>query len=216
MPISLTITANPAQIAQAEALLKDIEGAADKALRAAVSQTSRDFRSALTDDLAKEILAKRGEILSRVTSKNTSSQGEYGGVISVSRGRLPIQDFKTTRVGKRAGVRVQMRQSGPVETFKHAFRARMQSGHVGIFGRKFPAAKVAPRSGSYAGRTIKRGPRKGQLLTRTPIKELFGLPVIDVFDKSPGFLDAAAEKLQQKFDDILQQKIQWQLDLAMK
>lgn len=55
--------------------------------------------------------------------------------------------------------------------FKGAFVARMESGHLGIFRRRYSGEKWHPTMGSYAGRTLKRGPRKGSPILREKLAE---------------------------------------------
>ena len=67
--------------------------------------------------------------------------------------RLPLVDFGARQT--RQGVTIMVKRSGGRKLIPHAFIARMQSGHEGLFLR-VPGAKVEPTRGRYAGTGIKR------------------------------------------------------------
>lgn len=201
------------QVAYAEAILADIRNGAATALRTAVNEALTRFRTRLVDMLDDEHLAKTSEIRDRVKVSSKAVGTEFGGSVTVSYGQVPIIDFKT-RFTKHGGAKVQMLASEPQQVFKFAFKASMNSGHTGGFQRKYGAAKVAPQTGSYKNRRIKRGPRAGQFLKRQPIKELFGPAVVRVFDIRPQLTVDATEKLGEIFSESLDRKIKWQLDKA--
>lgn len=209
--VHLVISA--ADIAYTEAILADIRNGAPTALRTAVNEALTRFRTQLVEMLNEEHLAKKSEIRDRVRVSAKAVGTEFGGSVSVSYGQVPLIDFKT-RFTKRRGATVQMLASEPTQVFKYAFKSTMNSGHTGGFQRVKGAEKVAPQSGSYKNRRIKRGLRKGQYLKRQPIKELFGTPVVRVFDIRPKLADDASDKLGELFSASLDRKIKWQLDKA--
>ena len=213
MPLKVQLGISTAQIAYAEAILAEVRNGASTALRTATNEALTRFRTKLVNMLNEEHLAKKGEIRDRVRVSSKAVGTEYGGAVTVDYGQVPIIDFKT-RFTKKAGAKVQMLASEPMQVFKHAFKSTMNSGHTGGFQRKFGAENVAPQSGSYKNRRIKRGLRKGQFLKRQPIKELFGTPVVRVFDIRPNLTDEAADQLGTIFSESLDRKIKWQLDKA--
>lgn len=214
---TLTFSPNAAQLHRVDALLGDIAGGVNKALVAAVNQTMRSFKTQLTDLLGDVLLAKRGEILDSVKLNRGAYQGKAGvhleGTVTVSRSHIAMHDFKT-KYTKRSGATSQFVAGGPVQQFNYVFRARMQTGHVGAFQRIVTEGKSAPGKGTYAGRKIKRGPRKGQPVTRQRIKEMFGPSAVTAIEKNPSLLQTAQDKLEETFDKVLESKIDWMLKTA--
>lgn len=199
-----------AQIAYVQQTFTDMGAIGDTVLRTATNETLRKFRTQLTNMLAEEHLAGKRDIRDRVKVSQLASGKNFEGAVSVSHSLVPLIDFKT-RFTKRGGAKVQMLTSTPQQQFKFAFKSSMNSGHTGGFQRVKGAEKVAPQTGSYKGRRIKRGPRAGQFLKRQPIKELFGVPVVRVFDILPDLTDRATRDLGEMFVTALDRKIDWQL-----
>lgn len=98
------------------------------------------------------------------------------------------------------------------KNIRSAFVAEVKSGrgdgstkafHLGVF-RRIPGSSIVPSQGSYAGRRYERGPRKGQLLRRAKIVELFTTTpaaAIDIANPDIGmFVD---DKLYKLFEEAL-------------
>lgn len=211
--ITVKVSAKQSDVAYVESMLEGLVKAQGVVLRTAVNETLRRFRTRLTDLLSREHLVGKHDVRERVFIAEGAHKDSYEGRLAVSHARVPLYDFKI-RFTKRGGARVQMLASKGPEVFKHAFKGTMDTGHVGAFQRVKGAAKIAPARGKYAFRTIKRGPRKGQLIKRQPIKELFGPPVVRAFDVVEGLIEEASGDLETMFDDILDRKLKWQLEKA--
>lgn len=64
-------------------------------------------------------------------------------------------------------------------SLRSASIAQLASDHIGVFLRR--GAKVKPTRGAFAGRTIRRGPRRGQPILQQPVEEQFGPSIPGAF-----------------------------------
>lgn len=85
-----------------------------------------------------------------------------------------------------------------------SFFVVLPSGHAAIFERT-GAPKRAPKKGSYAGKKIQRGPRKGQPILREPIDEV-RIPL------HPHATNAANMAWQKKTDEVFERELLRQLN----
>lgn len=217
--VSINVGLTTAQWAYAEQMLAEFPKAIPRAMAAAVNEALRSSRTDLVRRVSEFLLAKKHQIRDPIYISEGAHMGNsgmhYEGVLTVAYRAIPIIDFKT-RFGKRTGVTTQTMTNEPQQVFKHMFRQTMQSGHKGIFQRKAEEAKVVPTKGRYAWRTIKRGPRKGQLLRRQPIKESFGPAVTSVIEVSPELVSLAQKDMVENLEKSVARKIDWQLQKAGK
>ena len=77
---------------------------------------------------------------------------------------------------------------------------------------KRTGTKIVPTKGKYAGRVIKRGPRKGQPLKREKLRTVFGESVQFSFQR-PAVLDHASAKARERWDIEIVAQINYQLSL---
>jgi len=106
--------------------------------------------------------AKAGINVTRATPENLTA------VIEVTGKGIPLLFFKAKQTAK--GVSYAIPKGRGRKLVPSGFIAEMRpSGHRGVYIRH--GRKVVPTRGSYAGRKIKRGPRKGEPILRQKIRE---------------------------------------------
>lgn len=87
---------------------------------------------------------------------------------------------------------------------RNSFFVKLPSGHAAIFERT-GLQKRPMKKGTYAGRKIQRGPRKGQALLREPIDEL-RIPL------HPHATQAAQAAWRTKTNDVFERELMRQLN----
>jgi hypothetical protein len=120
-----------------------------------------------------DLTKRRRPIVSEVT-KGANPVG----TISVRDLKIPLIAFgpkgpgsKIPTLGRPGGVTVLMDKAKGPETFRHAFKAQMKSGHIGIFLRTLGKGRsVHARAGS------------SPFAARFPIRELYGPSIYDLVD----------------------------------
>jgi hypothetical protein len=210
MPINVGLQVNRSDLAYAEAMLDAIPGGLQRALRAAVTDTLKSGRTLLTKAIYQDLTLARAEVASKI--KPSAVGADAVGTITIGYERQPIIDFKGKFTQK--GVTAQPVRDSSGVVLKHAFKAKMASGHVGAFERKQGGEKRPAQQGKYAYRTIKRGPRKGQPVARQAIVEIPGPPVVASFEKAPNLADDAVAALGERLTERLMAKVEWQLSRA--
>lgn len=91
---------------------------------------------------------------------------------------------------------------------RESFFVKLPSGHAAIFERTGEQKRV-PKKGSYAGRKIQRGPRKGQALLREPIDEL-RIPL------HPHATQAAQTAWRQRTGEVFERELLRQINRRIK
>lgn len=91
---------------------------------------------------------------------------------------------------------------------RESFFVKLPSGHAAIFERT-GEQKRAPKKGTYAGRKIKRGQRKGQMLLREPIDEL-RIPL------HPHATQAAQNAWRQRTGEVFERELIRQINRRLK
>lgn len=210
----ISVSVSRAQLAEIEETLKAIPSGAKTAIRAAINDTLKSGRSSLTDEMAGVLNLKKSDIRQRITIQKKATSNSLEGVIKIDYWPVPLQKFSNSTSRRPPLAPIVTLKGKPAQTFKHRFRQRMQSGHLGIFERAKGANKVRPTKGTYAGRIIKRGPNKGKPLLRQPIVEAFGISVVRAFDLDPALQQRALSDIADKFQERLASKVQWQLSKA--
>lgn len=133
------IEIDPSALTKAEAMLKDIPGAAQKAAKTAIKKTMKGAQQAAIKKVRERYTIKPAYIKPTITTIS----GENGMIAGFkSRGRVnDLSYFKHTpasvpkkrpEAGKYLFSQVIKGEGG---TIAHAFLARMSSGHVGVFQR---------------------------------------------------------------------------------
>lgn len=145
-----------------------------------------------------------------IVGKVVPGQGSPFGVITVSNVRIPMIAFKPKgggmkipTMGKGHGVIVTMDNAKGQQQFRHAFRAKMRSGHEGVFMRARASlgqmvtgrAKINDRG--YVG--------------RLKIVEMFGPNMYTLVN-----VPAINAEVEAKLDAILAKNIQGQIDRFLK
>ena len=130
---------------------------------------------------------------------NKMSVSDMSADIECSGTPVPLASYSTNQVKK--GVSVKIFKNSTRYIVRHAFKAKMKSGHTGVFWRKgtlrgnrWPVSqyKVLPPP------TLDSGLRKYQL----PIEELYGPKVPDIFDDDD-IMNPVLLHASKRFDDRL-------------
>jgi hypothetical protein len=112
----------------------------------AVKRTTRKVARAVQDEVKRRTFIKPKYVKRVVTARDP--QGDVPvGVVRISQEWLPAIAYKVSG-GKRSGIRIQVSRDRAPVTLRHAFRATLKSGHVGIFAR----AKHLPTKGANQGK----------------------------------------------------------------
>lgn len=168
---------------------KSLKNYEKKQLPPAVSRAlNRTLRGTVTDTkrlIAKEINLTQADIAKEIyVKKATGKTGNAYKATMVVRGgyKRNLASFKgTSKAGKGLAGKIWKKRT----KYPGAFLWVRKIGSGGVaetaFIRVKGAKKVVPNKGSYAGRKIKRGPRKGQALKRQPIKPIYGDSVVNIF-----------------------------------
>lgn len=210
----ISVSISTVQLAELEETLKAIPNGARTAIRSAINDTLKYGRTALTNQMADVLNLKKSDIRQRINIARRAMGNNLEGVLKLDYQAVPLQKFSGSTSRRPPLAAITTLKGKPPITYKHRFRQRMQSGHLGIFERAKGANKIRPTKGTYAGRIIKRGPNKGKPLLRQPIIESFGISVVRAFDLDPELQDRALANIADKFQERLASKVQWQLSKA--
>ncbi len=206
----LSVGISQLEIQAIEAELSSIDGGATKVIKSAINDTLKHIRTGLVRKMRDVLKLLAKDVRERIKPKQLATDDNLVGVLSIDYRPVPLMDFKP-RFRKSMGVAVTTIKGQGVQTFKHMFRAQMQSGHVGAFERD-PTAPFRPMTrGYWAGRRIKRGPRKGKLIVREPIREAYGPSIVAAFEKTPDLADSVLEDADAYFRARLDSKIEFML-----
>ena len=125
-------------------------------------------------NFSKEVMTKQGRIRTKMAraDKDQMTAGLF-----VSSKPISLRTFVVAN--KPIAVFVRSRHDMP-----HAFMVdNAKGGLAGVFMRDSKKPAYAPTKGTYAGRVITRGPRKGQKLLRQGIDKKYTLTTAQVADK---------------------------------
>ncbi|WP_019558609.1 hypothetical protein [Thioalkalivibrio sp. ALE12] len=125
--------------------------------------------------------------------------------------RIPLSRFGARQT--RRGVSVNVRHS---TGRKLLFGAFFGDGEGLPSSRVFirSGAKKRPGKGSYAGRKIRRGPRKGQQILRQPIKDLYSLSVPDML-RQAGVQEQVIKRGEEVYLRNLESELRFRIDRAI-
>jgi hypothetical protein len=152
---------------QATAALDELGRAGQVALRRSLRRTAASVRavmaSAVATDVGLRVGTVRDEIRLRIDEEAIAAR------ISVSGARIPLEEFSANGPlpSRGRGRGVTARIGGVRKRYVGAFRARLRSGHVGVFTRT--ASSTRKSVGAWS--------------KNLPIRQLFGPSLPHVFDK---------------------------------
>lgn len=133
---------------------------------------NKTIRGVLTD--TKKVMARRIGMTQREIAARTdlifAAPGKLSATLKIhGERRVPnLSNFKAKQLKRGVSAKVWEKR----KVYKGTFLVKNGKGTV--FKRVSGAEKVKPSKGAYAGRRIKRGPRKGQAILRQPIAPVFG------------------------------------------
>lgn len=193
--------------AQRKALADSLAGVANGvaiAVTSAVNRTLRTGRTILRRRIQQIVNIKTAYFNDRAVSIMQATRSTQQGYLKISRNQIPLIQFGA-RAGK-TGVSVEIKK-GMRERHPHWFKAKMASGHEGIFKRFGP--KVPMTSGYYAP----SGPhnRSGRVL-RQRITEIKGPSILGVYQNAP----AAAAEVLSDIGTELQKNLDSQVDRLLQ
>ena len=190
-----------------------------KAVPRALNRTAVTVRSDTVKEISGHVNLKTSSIREVINIDRATQSRPVAHVVLEDSPR-PLFDYKGVRVTKRKGVSVQLYVGGARQTFKHAFRARVNvlptigrtSGHAGIFERRRignPDGSLAlgssrpSRAGRMWDRKRERRATAAGFSQRLPIKELRGPGVVKTYSKAPEvanrIIAGAADTLAKNF-----------------
>jgi hypothetical protein len=162
-------------------LLADIKGGAKNALIKSLNATL-DYSVELTQKSIGEATTLDAKLIKTQVTKEAATDATVA-TMRLFGGRVPLVYFRTApmvigyRLGiKGHGVKVQVFRNKPAVEFRHAFFARMPSGHEGLFERNIKKSKAS------TGRDEQGRLRKNRL----PIDEMKGPSPATIYKKTPG------------------------------
>lgn len=148
-----------------------------------------------------DLTKRKRPIVSRVENREDRPTG----IISVRDYKIPMIAFKPTGGGAKipsraGGVTVTMDKAKGPQIFRHAFKAKMRSGHEGIFNR------VSAMSGGKWKPGWKHKTTASGYAARFPIRELFGPSIYDLVD-----VPEINAQVMRELDAILVKNIEGQI-----
>jgi hypothetical protein len=220
MATRLTITTPATAWAKLDAELKGFPKELRKVHYAAVKRTADEGRVMIFNRFKEEYpnvqksKIETGDLTKRkrpIVSKVVNKEEQPTGIITVYDYKIPMIAFKPGGGGMRipsgdGGVRVRMDKAKGLLLLPHAFRAKMRSGHIGIFSRIKTAGK--PRTFLRRGKTVtvKGGNGPDGVAWGLPIRELFGPSIYSLVD-----IPKINAEVESKLDGILVKNIERQI-----
>jgi hypothetical protein len=202
-----------AELAYVQQTLNAIPQGAQKAIRAAINSTLAKARTELARAIRQEVNIPYGEIRDRITIPRKASNTALSGTLRIDYRNIPLIKFKA-KYTKKVGVTVHMLKNQSPLTFNRAFIATGPKRGTQVWERQKGAAKREMTTGKYAGRVIKRGPRKGQPFLRQPLRRMPGISAVNVFEILPDLQERALANIGNELAKQIASKIQWQLSRA--
>jgi hypothetical protein len=103
-------------------------------IKTAKNATARWGRTR-TREATSRVLNVKKKVVADAVRYEPAKTAEDDAVVTISRQPVDLAEFKAKATKKR-GTTVQLDQTRPALVFKHAFKARMKSGHIGFFLRQ--------------------------------------------------------------------------------
>lgn len=139
--------------------MKDIKQAVIKAETRANKRVAQTVVKEFVNELQKEYAVKdkiKKDLVIRRGRTEDGKQAESAVIVAKGKQGIPLSRFDNRQTKK--GVSFMVSRSKGRKLLPGAFRATMESKHVGVFVRE--GAKVIPSRGRYANTNIKRQPIK--------------------------------------------------------
>lgn len=140
---SVSIEVDESRFNEVKNILAGIRGGAEKAIARALNRAAESAKTALSKGVRERYTIAPSEISKSIKILKASPQNLKATMISNS-ARMSITKFKTSPKSppSQKGIPVNSRKkisteiiSGNSKTWKHAFLARMKSGHLGLWSR---------------------------------------------------------------------------------
>jgi hypothetical protein len=147
----IRVEAERAVIEKVNILLANVPGGAEKAFKGAFARAQSAVRTAATKEISKVYAITQTDVRaeSNITLRTRKAENEIIGELSFSGFKIPLYRFGVTpkRPTPREGdfIRVSV-MKGTTKLFRHAFNAKIQSGHMGVFER-VPGKRMKNRRG---------------------------------------------------------------------
>jgi len=211
-------------------LSREVQKFIPRALVMGLNKTGMKVKTTVKNQIVQQASVKpstvAGKSKSRGITLHRASQNRYTVVISVweRKGAPNLYGFQGVRMGRkmvigrarRKGVRAKV--FGKSKVYPGSFIGKTPVGRqpklVWIRDAKKPD-KVVPQQGAYAGRRIKRGPRKGQLIKRQPIRPVWG-PRLPDFSQTDQAQDAVMQRIEAEFIPEFARGLQLVIDRASR
>jgi hypothetical protein len=177
-----------------------------QAITAAENKTAAKVKTFLIAAAAKAMNLDKDDIRDSIRIKKATYSTLAAAVI-VDRHPVPLSKYpvKQTATGVMAtpftGVAGDIRPGQR----PYSFLATMDSGHKGVFVRF--GSMVNPTKGVYAGKIVTRGPKKGQIVQRQRIRQLYGPTIAGTLATQPEI----KEQLDKFVTDDLPKQIESQV-----
>lgn len=180
---TVTLSHNVAQVR------KSLKNYQIKQLPAATTRAlNRTLRGTVTDTkrlIAKRINLTQSEVAKQIRSKPATKKtgNTYQAVMTVKGGfKRNLASFKSLRKTKK-GLSGKIWKTQTKYPGAFIWTRTISAGGTAktAFHRVKGADKVVTSKGTYRGKRIQRGPRKGSIIKRQPIKPIYGDSVIGIF-----------------------------------
>jgi len=178
--------------------LSTIKGGAASAIRMATNDSMAGVRTESVKLIGGKVTAKAAVIRKHFSIKKMSVN-DLSANITCAGTPVPLISYSARSVKK--GVSVKVLKSGKRDIVRHAFIAKMRSGHEGVFWREENIRGKKWRVGvkiKLPAPSKATGLRKYQL----PIRELYGPRIPDVFDDAD-IMTPILANASKRFDDRL-------------
>lgn len=192
--IALKLEIDQAHLDRLQRQLGSIPGAFRAAARAAVNDSVSKGRTFVIKAFTTQMQVPRSAIARLVLSKRATEKNMAAELtIRGDKGVSPMHAG-----AEKSGDGITYRELGRTVFVPRAFFMKSSvSGKTIVAAEDRSQAKRPMRTGSYAGRAIKRGPRKGQVLLRQPVKAVRGTPLGELFAGATGTIEGARAIMQE-------------------
>lgn len=182
-----------------------IQGIEEKAMVRALNRAGDQSVTAASREIRRVYNVKASTARSQIKVRDRARRGKLWFTIRIFSKRIPLMDFSPRQT--KAGVTVQVKKGGGRRLIRHAFIAKMPSGHIGVFVRATNSRRAGGdpvfRFGKGSGRP---GRRWGE--PDLPIAELTTLSVPRMFlEKS--VRSAVAKIASESFSRNFEQQIKF-------
>jgi hypothetical protein len=124
-----------------ERTIRQLKARYPRAIKRALNRAATSARAGLASDVAKDMKLKVADVKKAMTI-GEASETRHVATLYASAKRVPLEKFGATGPLPSRGQGVGVRVKG--KTYAGAFRARMRSGHIGVFQRAGASARKSP------------------------------------------------------------------------